>query len=150
MKSLEGRNPLDKPTTMFDSLRARWVGVGLIMTIIVLLCNIYAKIDPAPYLQTITVLIGAGILGWSVDSAAKIFKVESSHQTVTETQVTTKSNDENKTVTVSVDSKNQETVNENVNINENIKIEYPEHLINQEDPNAPEIRPYSETGTIEE
>jgi hypothetical protein len=144
MRSLKGRKVLDKPNSMLDGMRARWVGTGLLLMLIVLACNIFVKIDPAPYLQTIMVLIGAGVLGWSVDSAAKIFKVESLNQTVTETQVTTTSNNENKTVTVSVDSKNQETVNENV------KVEYPEHLINQGDSGAPEVRPYSIVATTEE
>lgn len=63
--------------------RQKWVGIGLVLTLLCLVCNILFKIDPSPYLQAIMLLIGAGVLGWSVDSAVKAYRVNSTTHTET-------------------------------------------------------------------
>lgn len=80
MANTSRRNPLVKERFL-EGNRQRWVALGLIITIGVLVCNIIWKIDPAPYLQAVMLLIGAGVLGWSVDSAVKAYKVDSLNKT---------------------------------------------------------------------
>jgi len=82
------RNPLDKERFL-EGNRQKWVAIGLLITLSVMVSNIVAHIDPAPYLQAVMLLIGAGVLGWSVDSAAKIYQCSSSSQTKNETTETT-------------------------------------------------------------
>lgn len=79
------RNALDKEYFL-EGNRQKWVGIGLIFILIILLCNIVYRIDPSPYLQGVMLLIGAGVLGWSVDSAVKAYRVGSFTQTTTDTQ----------------------------------------------------------------
>jgi hypothetical protein len=78
------RNALDKPKHLLESTRAQWVAIGLMINLVVLVCHIVWRIDPAPYLQSVMLLIGAGVLGWSVDSAVKAYRVNSETQTVRE------------------------------------------------------------------
>lgn len=126
------RSPLDKPKHFLESTRAQWVGIGLVLMLIVLLCDIFKDIDPSPYLQCVIVLIGAGVLGWSVDSAMKAYKVDSS------------------------------TTNQNQHVEQNIKSEskietktyqelreYKEHIIIEGEDGSPEIKPYSQKANDE-
>lgn len=64
------RNPLEKERFL-EGNRQKWVGIGLAHSLSVMICNIAFGIDPLPYLQTVMLLIGTGVLGWSVDSAIK-------------------------------------------------------------------------------
>jgi hypothetical protein len=77
------RHPLHKEHFL-EGNRQRWVLIGLLIVLLVLLCNILFRIDPSPYLQAVMLLIGSGVLGWSLDSAVKAYRVDSA--TVTQSQ----------------------------------------------------------------
>jgi hypothetical protein len=104
MKNKSRRNPLDKPKHLLESTRAQWVAIGLIITLGVLVCNICFGIDPSPYLQSVMLLIGAGVLGWSVDSAVKAYRVNSD--------------------TSSLNERSEETYTENINRKEEVTIKH--------------------------
>ena len=84
------RHPLDKQMFL-EGNRQKFVLLGLAITLLVLACNIMYRVDPAPYLQAVMLLIGSGVLGWSLDSAVKAYRVDSSHRTmdVTENEMIT-------------------------------------------------------------
>ena len=95
------RSPLDKEHFL-EGNRQKFVMIGLIITLIVLFSNILFRVDPAPYLQSVMLLIGCGILGWSVDSAVKAYKVDSISQT---TNATTTANSTVTNIQASIDAK---------------------------------------------
>lgn len=94
--SNERRHPLTKER-FGEGNRQKWVAILLGCGAAVLFIQVYAKIDPVPYLQFLTVVGGSGILGWSVDSAVKAYRVDSKTITETETSI----------------SESTETINEN-------------------------------------
>jgi hypothetical protein len=76
-------------------------------------------------------LIGAGVLGWSVDSASQIYKVQSSTQNVNNSTVT-----ETSTVT----TENKKNVDIHYNIDEHIQ---------EQGKGAPELKPFSQHASEE-
>lgn len=80
MNETPRRHPLDKQR-FAEGNRQKFVIIGLILTVGILICNILWRIDPSPYLQSVMLLIGSGVLGWSLDSAVKAYKVDSNSTT---------------------------------------------------------------------
>lgn len=77
------RDPLAKERFL-EGNRQKWVAIGLTLGCVVawiqLLCDA-KNFDAVPYLQYFGLLLGAGLLGWSVDSAVKANRVESLRET---------------------------------------------------------------------
>ena len=65
------RNPLEKQTFMGGN-RQRWFAILLLMSVLVLICDMQGDVDAVAYLNFLTITGSVFIIGSSADSALKI------------------------------------------------------------------------------
>lgn len=69
----EPRDPLKKEKFL-EGNRQKWAALGVSAIAVVLICDLFGKIDAKPYIEAIAQIVTVGLVGWSVDSAWKIYR----------------------------------------------------------------------------